>query len=152
MLAKANRDWHITLLRYFNPIGAHESGKIGESPLGTPNNLMPYIMQVAVGRRTHLNIFGNDWPTRDGTGIRDYIHVTDLAKGHVAALNKIHKNNNNNNTQLVLLHCFYYFFFVAFCCFLLFCENKMETNTQKPKKKRMDRVQQAVCQKIRHTM
>jgi UDP-glucose 4-epimerase len=78
--------WRIALLRYFNPVGAHESGLIGEDPNDIPNNLMPYIAQVAVGRRPHLNVFGNDYPTPDGTGVRDYIHVVDLALGHVAAL------------------------------------------------------------------
>ncbi len=85
-LAKSDDGWHIALLRYFNPVGAHPSGRIGEDPSGTPNNLMPYIMQVAVGRRPELVIFGHDYPTPDGTGIRDYIHVLDLADGHVAAL------------------------------------------------------------------
>ena len=84
--AQAVDDWSVVLLRYFNPIGAHESGLIGEDPQGIPNNLMPYIAQVAVGRRDHLNIFGNDYPTHDGTGVRDYIHVVDLARGHVAAI------------------------------------------------------------------
>lgn len=79
-------EWRIALLRYFNPVGAHESGLIGEDPNGIPNNLMPYIAQVAVGRRPYLNVFGNDYPTPDGTGVRDYIHVVDLAEGHVAAL------------------------------------------------------------------
>lgn len=79
-------EWRIALLRYFNPVGAHESGLIGEDPNDIPNNLMPYIAQVAVGRRPHLNVFGNDYPTPDGTGVRDYIHVVDLAEGHVAAL------------------------------------------------------------------
>lgn len=78
--------WSLCMLRYFNPVGAHESGRIGEDPKGIPNNLMPYISQVAVGRREYLNIFGNDYPTPDGTGVRDYIHVVDLARGHVAAL------------------------------------------------------------------
>jgi UDP-glucose 4-epimerase len=82
-------DWKIVLLRYFNPVGAHESGLIGEDPKGIPNNLMPYILQVAVGRREYLRVFGDDYPTRDGTGIRDYLHVVDLAKGHVAAIEKI---------------------------------------------------------------
>ena len=77
------------LLRYFNPIGAHESGLIGENPKGIPNNLMPYVTQVAVGKREKLGIFGNDYDTPDGTGVRDYIHVVDLARGHVAALKKI---------------------------------------------------------------
>ena len=79
-------DWSLTLLRYFNPVGAHPSGLMGEDPQGIPNNLMPYIAQVAVGRRAKLAIFGDDYPTPDGTGVRDYIHVTDLADGHVAAL------------------------------------------------------------------
>ncbi|MCF7911816.1 MAG: UDP-glucose 4-epimerase GalE [Candidatus Cloacimonetes bacterium] len=82
-------DWDIALLRYFNPIGAHHSGKIGEDPNGIPNNLLPYIAQVAVGKLPHLNIFGNDYPTIDGTGVRDYIHVVDLAKGHLKALEKL---------------------------------------------------------------
>jgi UDP-glucose 4-epimerase len=82
----ANPDWSITLLRYFNPIGAHPSGLIGEDPTGIPNNLMPFITQVAIGRRDTLSIFGNDYPTPDGTGVRDYIHVQDLVEGHVAAL------------------------------------------------------------------
>ena len=85
-MATAEPDWSIVLLRYFNPIGAHESGRIGEDPRGIPNNLMPYITQVAVGRREKLSIFGNDYDTPDGTGVRDYIHVVDLAKGHVAAV------------------------------------------------------------------
>jgi len=80
-------EWGIALLRYFNPIGAHESGRIGEDPRGIPNNLMPYITQVAVGKRAELQVYGNDYETTDGTGVRDYIHVVDLAKGHVAALN-----------------------------------------------------------------
>jgi UDP-glucose 4-epimerase len=81
--------WKIALLRYFNPVGAHESGLIGEDPGGVPNNLMPYIAQVAVGRREALNVYGNDYPTPDGTGVRDYIHVVDLARGHLAALEKL---------------------------------------------------------------
>ena len=85
-LAHSDPEWSIVLLRYFNPIGAHASGLIGEDPRGTPNNLMPYITQVAVGRRDHLSVFGNDYDTHDGTGVRDYIHVVDLAKGHVAAV------------------------------------------------------------------
>ena len=85
-MAKADPQWSIVLLRYFNPIGAHESGRIGEDPRGTPNNLMPYITQVAVGRREYLSIYGNDYDTHDGTGVRDYIHVVDLSKGHVAAV------------------------------------------------------------------
>ena len=85
-IAYADREWSVVLLRYFNPIGAHESGRIGEDPRGIPNNLMPYITQVAVGRREKLSVFGNDYDTPDGTGVRDYIHVVDLAKGHVAAV------------------------------------------------------------------
>ena len=81
--------WKIALLRYFNPVGAHESGLIGEDPGGVPNNLMPYIAQVAMGRREVLNVYGNDYPTPDGTGVRDYIHVVDLARGHLAALDKL---------------------------------------------------------------
>ena len=85
-LAQADPEWSVCLLRYFNPIGAHESGCIGEDPKGIPNNLMPYITQVAIGRRERLSVFGNDYDTPDGTGVRDYIHVMDLAKGHVAAV------------------------------------------------------------------
>ena len=85
-MAVADPDWSMVLLRYFNPIGAHASGRIGEDPRGIPNNLMPYITQVAVGRREELSVFGNDYDTPDGTGVRDYIHVVDLAKGHVAAV------------------------------------------------------------------
>ena len=85
----SDNDWSIALLRYFNPIGAHESGRIGEDPNGIPNNLMPYITQVAIGKRERLNVFGDDYDTHDGTGVRDYIHVVDLAKGHLKALEKI---------------------------------------------------------------
>ena len=85
-LAVADPQWSICLLRYFNPIGAHESGLMGEDPRDIPNNLMPYVTQVAVGRREKLSVFGNDYDTPDGTGVRDYIHVMDLAKGHVAAV------------------------------------------------------------------
>ena len=85
-MAHADGEWSIALLRYFNPIGAHASGRIGEDPRGIPNNLMPYITQVAVGRREFLSVYGNDYNTHDGTGVRDYIHVVDLAKGHVAAV------------------------------------------------------------------
>ena len=85
-IAKADPEWSVVNLRYFNPVGAHESGKIGEHPNGIPNNLMPYISQTAIGKRDHLNVFGNDYPTPDGTGVRDYIHVVDLARGHVDAL------------------------------------------------------------------
>ncbi|EYT59704.1 UDP-glucose 4-epimerase GalE [Microbacterium maritypicum] len=88
-VAQADPSWSIALLRYFNPIGAHESGLIGEDPNGIPNNLAPYISQVAVGRLPHVNVFGADYPTADGTGERDYIHVVDLAEGHVAALEKL---------------------------------------------------------------
>lgn len=86
---KANPDWSITLLRYFNPVGSHPSGELGEDPQGIPNNLMPFVSQVAVGRREFLSVFGDDYPTKDGTGVRDYIHVMDLSDGHVAALEKV---------------------------------------------------------------
>lgn len=88
----ADPEWNVVLLRYFNPIGAHPSGKIGEDPNGIPNNLMPYITQVAVGKREELGVFGNDYDTPDGTGVRDYIHVCDLAAGHVCALKAIERN------------------------------------------------------------
>jgi UDP-glucose 4-epimerase len=91
-LARADARWKICNLRYFNPVGAHASGLIGEDPLGEPNNLFPYVAQVAVGRRPQLSVFGGDYPTRDGTGVRDYIHVVDLAKGHVAALDWLGAN------------------------------------------------------------
>ncbi|HEM3687690.1 TPA: UDP-glucose 4-epimerase GalE [Streptococcus suis] len=88
-LEVSDKEWSVALLRYFNPIGAHESGLIGEDPAGIPNNLMPFIAQVAVGKRTELSVFGNDYDTVDGTGVRDYIHVVDLALGHIKALEKI---------------------------------------------------------------
>ena len=88
-IQKADNEWNVVLLRYFNPIGAHPSGRIGDNPNGIPNNLMPYITQVAVGKLKELGVFGNDYDTPDGTGVRDYIHVVDLALGHVAALKKI---------------------------------------------------------------
>lgn len=88
-LVHADSEWKVALLRYFNPVGAHESGLIGEDPNGVPNNLMPYISQVAVGKLEKLNVFGDDYATKDGTGVRDYIHVVDLAKGHLAALNAL---------------------------------------------------------------
>lgn len=91
-LQKADSEWNVILLRYFNPIGAHESGLIGENPNGIPNNLMPYITQVAIGKLEKLNVFGNDYNTHDGTGVRDYIHVVDLAVGHICALKKIEEN------------------------------------------------------------
>jgi len=88
-LARAEPHWRIARLRYFNPVGAHESGLIGEDPSGIPNNLMPFVAQVAVGQRPQLQVYGGDWPTPDGTGVRDYIHVMDLAEGHVAALDHL---------------------------------------------------------------
>jgi UDP-glucose 4-epimerase len=88
-LAQSDPQWRIATLRYFNPAGAHESGLLGEDPRGIPNNLMPYVAQVAIGRRAHLSVFGNDYPTADGTGVRDYIHVMDLARGHLAALRRL---------------------------------------------------------------
>ena len=93
-IQKADPEWNVILLRYFNPIGAHISGRIGEDPNGIPNNLLPYINFVAVGKLDHLSVFGNDYPTPDGTGVRDYIHVVDLAKGHLLALNKLEKEGS----------------------------------------------------------
>ena len=97
-VAASNNNWSISILRYFNPIGAHESGLIGEDPNGIPNNLMPFISQVAVGKLPKLSVFGDDYPTHDGTGVRDYIHVIDLAKGHLKALDKL------SQTQGVIIH------------------------------------------------
>ncbi|KAL5021937.1 hypothetical protein ScPMuIL_001092 [Solemya velum] len=91
-VCNANKNFNAVLLRYFNPIGAHKSGRIGEDPQGTPNNLMPFVSQVAVGRQTELSVYGNDYETEDGTGVRDYIHVVDLALGHVSALKKLSEN------------------------------------------------------------
>ncbi len=91
-LHSANPDWQVSILRYFNPVGAHESGRIGEDPADVPNNLMPYIAQVASGRRPSLRVFGDDYPTVDGTGVRDYIHVVDLARGHLCALAKLEQD------------------------------------------------------------
>ena len=93
---KADSEWNVVLLRYFNPIGAHESGDLGENPNGIPNNLLPYVTQVAVGKLEQVQVFGDDYDTEDGTGVRDYIHVVDLAKGHVAALQKIQKGSGLN--------------------------------------------------------
>lgn len=90
---KSDNEWNVTLLRYFNPIGAHESGRIGENPNGIPNNLMPYITQVAIGKRPYLSVYGDDYDTPDGTGVRDYIHVVDLADGHVKAVKNILEGN-----------------------------------------------------------
>ena len=91
-IQKADPEWNVILLRYFNPIGAHKSGLIGEDPKGIPNNLLPYVAQVAIGKLKEVGVFGNDYDTPDGTGVRDYIHVVDLAKGHVKAINKIKEN------------------------------------------------------------
>ena len=99
-VSKADSEWSVSLLRYFNPIGAHESGLIGENPNGIPNNLMPYIAQVAVGKLDHLNVFGNDYATVDGTGVRDYIHVVDLAKGHLCALKYVLEHNGTDAVNL----------------------------------------------------
>lgn len=99
-LAASDRSWAIGVLRYFNPVGAHESGLIGEDPRGIPNNLMPFISQVAIGRREKLSVFGDDYPTPDGTGVRDYIHVVDLAKGHVAALKELFRSGNGFTLNL----------------------------------------------------
>ena len=92
-LYKSDNSWNLAILRYFNPVGAHESGTIGEDPNGIPNNLCPYITQVAVGKRPYLNVFGGDYPTKDGTGVRDFIHVVDLAVGHVLSVNKLLENS-----------------------------------------------------------
>ena len=97
-LFRADPSWRISLLRYFNPVGAHESGLIGEDPRGIPNNLMPYVTQVAVGKRDRLQVFGNDYDTVDGTGVRDYIHVSDLAEGHVAALHHLTDSSGRSFT------------------------------------------------------
>lgn len=114
-LAAVQPDWSVALLRYFNPIGAHESGRIGEDPQGIPNNLMPYIAQVASGKRDRLRVWGNDYPTVDGTGVRDYIHVMDLAEGHVKALEKLEEEKGvliynlgtgHGISVLQLLHAF----------------------------------------------
>ncbi len=99
-LCSADDDWSVALLRYFNPVGAHKSGLIGEMPSGIPNNLMPYISNVASGKLEKLNVFGDDYPTPDGTGIRDYIHVVDLAKGHVRALDYINKHSGSEAINL----------------------------------------------------
>lgn len=95
-------EWNIVLLRYFNPVGAHPSGLIGEDPRGIPNNLLPFVAQVAVGRREHLNVFGSDYPTPDGTGVRDYVHVVDLARGHLCALEKGVDEAQRSNRVLAL--------------------------------------------------
>lgn len=99
-LSGSDPEWSVVLLRYFNPVGAHISGSIGEDPAGIPNNLMPYIAQVAIGRQPHLNVFGQDYPTPDGTGVRDYIHVVDLAEGHCRALDF---SENNTGVQAINL-------------------------------------------------
>lgn len=99
-LRVAEPEWNIALLRYFNPVGAHESGLIGEDPQGIPNNLMPFVSQTAVGKRAQLSVFGGDYPTPDGTGVRDYIHVVDLAIGHVKALQKLTSNPGNITVSL----------------------------------------------------
>jgi UDP-glucose 4-epimerase len=99
-LAKSDPAWAIACLRYFNPVGAHPSGLIGEDPRGIPNNLMPFVSQVAVGRRQRLSVFGNDYPTPDGTGVRDYIHVVDLARGHLAALKELFRSGCSFTTNL----------------------------------------------------
>ncbi|HEX5374014.1 MAG TPA: UDP-glucose 4-epimerase GalE [Aquabacterium sp.] len=99
-LARCKPAWHVAYLRYFNPVGAHPSGLIGEDPRGVPNNLMPYVAQVAVGKREHLNVFGNDYDTPDGSGVRDYIHVCDLAEGHVAALRYLSEQQRSITVNL----------------------------------------------------
>lgn len=113
-LYASDKDWTVVLLRYFNPVGAHESGLIGEDPKGIPNNLMPYVTRVASGSLEKIRVFGNDYPTSDGTGVRDYIHVVDLAKGHLAAMNKIGEKGliiynlgtGKGSSVLELIHAF----------------------------------------------
>ena len=107
-IQKADPEWNVVLLRYFNPVGAHPTGRIGENPNGIPNNLMPYITQVAIGKRQELGVFGNDYPTPDGTGVRDFIHVVDLAKAHVAALQCFNPNYQLStiNSQLSTTHIY----------------------------------------------
>lgn len=100
---RGDTSWRIGILRYFNPVGAHKSGLIGEDPQGPPNNLMPFVAQVAVGRRPHLNVFGNDYPTKDGTGVRDYIHVVDLAIGHLKALEALERATHQTECLTVNL-------------------------------------------------
>jgi UDP-glucose 4-epimerase len=95
-LSASDSRWRVALLRYFNPVGAHESGQIGEDPNGIPNNLLPFVAQVAIGQRSELSIYGDDYPTLDGTGVRDYIHVVDLAEGHLAALNALDSRHGVN--------------------------------------------------------
>jgi len=99
-LCESDSEWNVSLLRYFNPVGADKSGRIGEDPTGIPNNLMPYVTQVAVGKRKRLSVFGSDYPTHDGTGVRDYIHVTDLAKGHLKALEHLDKESGTEAYNL----------------------------------------------------
>jgi UDP-glucose 4-epimerase len=106
-LWRADNRWRVALLRYFNPVGAHESGTIGEDPNGIPNNLVPYVSQVAVGRLKQLNVFGDDYPTPDGTGVRDYIHVVDLAEGHVRALERLARGSGkagSNSGELLAVN------------------------------------------------
>lgn len=99
-IAKSDPAWHVILLRYFNPVGAHPSGMLGEDPNGIPNNLMPYIAQVAVGKRSELPVYGNDYPTPDGTGVRDYIHVMDLARGHLSAVDALKRSDGTVTVNL----------------------------------------------------
>jgi UDP-glucose 4-epimerase len=99
-LHRSDADWRICILRYFNPVGAHASGRIGEDPQGVPNNLLPFVAQVAVGQREQVNVWGNDYPTPDGTGVRDYIHVVDLAQGHLAALNYLQERQTSITVNL----------------------------------------------------
>ncbi len=113
-LCKADGEWNIAILRYFNPVGSHESGTIGEDPKGIPNNLMPYVAQVATGKLKRIGVFGNDYPTPDGTGVRDYIHVVDLARGHVAAIKELktpgahiyNLGTGNGYSVLDMIHAF----------------------------------------------
>jgi UDP-glucose 4-epimerase len=99
-LQRADPHWQVAILRYFNPVGAHPSGLIGEDPGGEPNNLLPYVAQVAIGRRDRLRVFGGDWPTMDGTGVRDYIHVMDLARAHADAIDYLAREDRNLTVNL----------------------------------------------------
>ena len=116
--------WNAVLLRYFNPVGAHKSGRIGEDPEGPPNNLMPYVAQVAIGRRPYLNVYGHDYDTADGTGVRDYIHVVDLAQGHVAALRALEANCRckvSVTSSAYLRNIYALIFFIAVFCLIEIC-------------------------------
>ena len=119
--------WNIVLLRYFNPVGAHKSGIIGEDPKGIPNNLMPYITQVAVGKLKELGVFGNDYDTHDGTGVRDFIHVVDLALGHIKAIEKINKDVCEWKKYLILFFASFCFHFLNLNHYFQYCHSSPES-------------------------